>query len=58
MAAFLGGYALVWTSFGWLAFVGDTMVHATVDRTPWLQQHEWLIAGARWRWPARSSSAR
>jgi predicted metal-binding membrane protein len=45
MAAFLGGYALVWTAFGWLAFVGDTMIHATVDRTPWLQQHEWLIAG-------------
>ena len=45
MAAFLGGYALVWTAFGWLAFVGDTMVHATVDRTPWLQRHEWLIAG-------------
>jgi len=45
MAAFLGGYALVWTAFGWLAFVGDTTVHTTVDRTPWLQQHEWLIAG-------------
>ena len=45
IAAFLAGYALVWTAFGWLAFVGDTMVHATVDRTPWLQQHEWLIAG-------------
>ena len=45
MAAFLGGYALVWTAFGWFAFVGDTMVHATVDRTPWLQHHAWLIAG-------------
>ncbi len=45
MAAFLGGYALVWTMFGSLAFVGDTMIHATVDRTPWLQHHEWLIAG-------------
>jgi predicted metal-binding membrane protein len=45
MTAFLGGYALVWTSFGWLAFIGDTMVHATVDSTPWLQRHEWLIAG-------------
>ena len=45
LAGFLGGYALVWTAFGWLAFVGDTMVHATVDHTPWLQQHEWLIAG-------------
>ena len=45
IAVFLGGYALVWTSFGWLAFAGDTMIHATVDRTPWLQHHEWLIAG-------------
>ena len=45
IAAFLGGYALVWTAFGALAFIGDTMIHATVDRTPWLQHHEWLIAG-------------
>jgi predicted metal-binding membrane protein len=45
MAAFLAGYALIWTVFGWLAFVGDTMVHATVDRTPWLQHHDWVIAG-------------
>jgi len=45
MASFLGGYALVWTAFGSLAFGGDTLIHATVDRTPWLQHHEWLIAG-------------
>ena len=45
MTAFLGGYALIWTAFGWFAFAGDTMVHATVDRTPWLQRHDWLIAG-------------
>jgi predicted metal-binding membrane protein len=45
MAAFLGAYALIWTAFGWFAFAGDTMVHATVDRTPWLQRHDWLIAG-------------
>jgi predicted metal-binding membrane protein len=45
VAAFLGGYALVWTMFGYLAFVGDTVVHATVDATPWLRQHAWLIAG-------------
>jgi predicted metal-binding membrane protein len=44
-AAFVGGYALVWTGFGALAFVGDTMVHASVDRSPWLHHHEWLIAG-------------
>jgi predicted metal-binding membrane protein len=45
VAAFLGGYAVVWSVFGWLAFVGDTMVHGAVDRTPWLQHHAWLIAG-------------
>jgi predicted metal-binding membrane protein len=45
MTAFLGGYALIWTAFGWFAFAGDTMVHATVDRTPWLERHDWLIAG-------------
>jgi predicted metal-binding membrane protein len=45
MAAFLAGYALVWTAFGWLAFAGDAMVHAAVDSSPWLQQHDWVIAG-------------
>jgi predicted metal-binding membrane protein len=45
MAAFLGGYALVWTLFAWLAFCGDAAVHATVDATPWLAHHPWLIAG-------------
>jgi predicted metal-binding membrane protein len=45
IATFLAGYAFVWTLFGWVAFIGDTMVHATVDRTPWLQHHRWLIAG-------------
>jgi predicted metal-binding membrane protein len=46
MAAFLGGYALIWTMFGWAAFVGDAIVHDLVDRTPWLAAHPWLIAGA------------
>ena len=45
MAAFLGGYGLVWTAFGCLAFGGDTVVHALVDRTPWLHDRPWLIAG-------------
>ena len=46
MAAFLGGYGLVWTAFGALAFGGDTVVHAVVDRSPWLQSRPGLIAGA------------
>ena len=31
MAAFLGGYALVWSAFGALAFMGDLGIHTTVD---------------------------
>ena len=46
MAAFLGGYALVWSSFGALAFGFDSAVHALVDASPWLHEHEWLIGGA------------
>ena len=46
MAGFLGGYALVWTAFGALAFAFDVGVHATVDANPWLQDHTWvLVAG-------------
>jgi predicted metal-binding membrane protein len=45
MAAFLAGYALVWTAFGAIAFTGDLFVHRTVDSTPWLHARPWLIAG-------------
>jgi predicted metal-binding membrane protein len=45
LAAFLGGYALVWSAFGAAAFAGDTLVHRTVDATPALEQRPWLIAG-------------
>jgi predicted metal-binding membrane protein len=46
MAAFLGGYALVWTAFGAAAFLFDVAVHASVDAWPWLRSHDWLIGGA------------
>ena len=45
MAAFLGGYALVWTGFAALAFLGDLAVHRLVDASPWLHEHEWAIGG-------------
>ncbi len=45
MAAFLGGYAAVWSAFGALAFIGDAGLHALVDRSPWLEARPWLIAG-------------
>jgi predicted metal-binding membrane protein len=45
MAAFLAGYAVVWSAFGALAFSGDVVVHDVVDSTPWLAARPWLIAG-------------
>ncbi|MBN1527792.1 MAG: DUF2182 domain-containing protein [Thermoleophilaceae bacterium] len=46
MAAFLGGYALVWSAFGALAFGFDVLVHAAVGSSPWLAAHDWLIGGS------------
>jgi predicted metal-binding membrane protein len=43
MAGFLGGYAVIWTAFGALAFAFDVGVHAAVDASPWLQSHEWVL---------------
>jgi predicted metal-binding membrane protein len=45
-AAFLGGYVVVWTAFGIVAFLGDVAVHASVDRVPWLNAHPSVIAGS------------
>ena len=44
-AAFVGGYFLVWTAFGALAFAGDVAVHRLVDANPWLAERPWLVAG-------------
>jgi predicted metal-binding membrane protein len=46
MGAFLGGYAMVWTAFGAVAFVVDQALHQFVDATPWLAERSWLVAGA------------
>jgi predicted metal-binding membrane protein len=45
MAALLGGYALVWTGFGALAFLANTGVHHLVMASPWLMERSWLIVG-------------
>ncbi|HEY6411482.1 MAG TPA: DUF2182 domain-containing protein [Ktedonobacteraceae bacterium] len=42
-AAFLAGYALVWTTFALVAFLSDTMIHWLVDHWFWLYTHPWLI---------------
>ena len=43
LAAFLGGYAVVWTAFGLLALSGDAFVHTAVDASPWLRGHASVI---------------
>jgi len=41
--AFLAGYAVVWTVFALVAFLGDTQIHWLVDHWPWLDTHSWVI---------------
>jgi len=43
MVAFLAAYAVVWSAFGQLAFMGDVVLHHVVDATPWLGAWPWLI---------------
>jgi predicted metal-binding membrane protein len=43
LVTFLGAYALVWTAFGLLAFMGDFVLHHIVDVTPWLAARPWFI---------------
>jgi predicted metal-binding membrane protein len=45
-AAFLGGYAAVWTGFGAAAFAGDLGVHGLVGRSAWLTARPSLLGGA------------
>ena len=40
---FLVTFGLVWATFGVLAFLGDVVLHAIVDATPWLDARPWLI---------------
>lgn len=43
VAAFLAGYAAIWTAFALVAFTGDTFIHRAVDSWPWLAAHAYLI---------------
>jgi predicted metal-binding membrane protein len=45
-AAFLGGYAALWTGFGVAAFLGDLGIHRLVDRWSWLAARPALLGGA------------
>jgi len=45
-AAFIGGYAAVWSLFGAVAFIGDIGVHQAADAWLWLRERPWLISGS------------
>jgi predicted metal-binding membrane protein len=45
-AAFLAGYALVWTAFALITFVGDMQIHWLVRHWFWLDTHSWAIGMA------------
>lgn len=46
MAAFLGGYASVWSAFAVMALLGDVAVHRVVEANGWLHEHQWVIGGS------------
>ncbi len=45
-AAFLAGYAVVWTAFALAAFVGDGLVQGLGAGWPWLGERPWIIGAA------------
>jgi len=45
LLTFLVAYALIWTGFALLAFLGDIGLHLLIIRSSWLHHHPWMIAG-------------
>jgi predicted metal-binding membrane protein len=45
VTVFTAAYFLVWTAFAAWALLFDWMLHAYVHQTPWLLQHDQVIAG-------------
>ncbi|HEX8208201.1 MAG TPA: DUF2182 domain-containing protein [Solirubrobacteraceae bacterium] len=44
--ATVAGFVGVWVAFGYVAWVGDTFVHAAVDAAPWLAERPHAILAA------------
>lgn len=44
VVSFLGAYALVWSAFGLVAFIGDAGLHSLVHATPWLAERPQVVA--------------
>jgi predicted metal-binding membrane protein len=46
LLTFLLAYALIWTGFALLSFIGDISLHSLMARSSWLHHHPWMIAGS------------
>lgn len=46
LLTFIGAYALVWTGFALIAFVGNLGLHELVRHWQWLHHRPWIIAGS------------
>jgi len=44
VAGFIAAFFAVWAAVGAAFFVGDAVLHRIVDATPWLEQHQYLVA--------------
>ncbi|MGH7748139.1 MAG: DUF2182 domain-containing protein [Candidatus Dormibacteria bacterium] len=45
-SGFIAAYLVLWTAFGLASFFLDLGIHATVNHSPWLSLHPWVISGA------------
>jgi predicted metal-binding membrane protein len=45
LGLFLAGYAVVWGLAGWIALLGDLVLHAVIDAVPTLDERPQLISG-------------
>lgn len=46
LALLLVGYLGVWTLFGGVVYLGDTLLHELVHRSRWLEAHAWTLAAS------------
>jgi predicted metal-binding membrane protein len=42
----LGGYLSIWTLFGMLVYLGDSVLHLAVASSAWLGDHAWALGAA------------
>jgi len=46
LALLIAGYLAVWTGFGIAAHGADWLLHEMVERSSWLESHDWIIGSA------------